>query len=127
MTFSRGLYSGWMHGVNHQELVSARYGKKRGAFAGRIARVGRDSVEFVPEVPLKPGDGVVFDTGGDTNAEQGGRIFEIKGPRLFFQRDHIDFARLKTGDRCGRPMTRNSTSACGNRSRAASNRAAASG
>ncbi|MEP6670830.1 MAG: DUF3656 domain-containing protein [Chthoniobacter sp.] len=99
MTFSRGLYTGWMHGVNHQELVSARYGKKRGAFAGRIARVGRDSVEFAPEVPLKAGDGVVFDTGGDTNAEQGGRIFEIKGQRLFFQHDHIDFGRLKAGDR----------------------------
>ena len=37
MAFSRGLYSGWMHGVNHQELVSARFGKKRGAMAGRIA------------------------------------------------------------------------------------------
>ena len=99
MTFSRGLYSGWMHGVNHQELVSARFGKKRGAFAGRIARVGHDFVEFAPEASLKPGDGVVFDTGGDTNAEQGGRIFEIKGQRLFFQYEHIDFARLKTGDR----------------------------
>ncbi|TCO90101.1 putative protease [Chthoniobacter flavus] len=99
MTFSRGLYSGWMHGVNHQELVSARFGKKRGAFAGRIARIGRDFVEFAPQVPLKAGDGVVFDTGGDTNAEQGGRIFQVKGQRLFFQHDHIDFSRLKAGDR----------------------------
>ncbi len=40
MTFSRGLFSGWMHGVNHQQLVSARFGKKRGPFAGRIARGG---------------------------------------------------------------------------------------
>ena len=99
MAFSRGLYSGWMHGVNHQELVSARFGKKRGAMAGRIARVGRDFVEFQPEIPLKPGDGVVFDTGGDTEKEQGGRIFGIKGPRLLFQRSHIDFSLLKPGDR----------------------------
>ncbi len=99
MTFSRGLYPGWMHGVNHQELVSARFGKKRGAFAGRIAHVGRDFVELSPEVPLKAGDGLVFDTGGDTNAEQGGRIFQIKGQRLFFQHEHIDFSRLHTGDR----------------------------
>src|SRR5262249_5368535 len=41
MTFSRGLYAGWMHGVNHQELVSARFAKKRGPFVGRIERVGR--------------------------------------------------------------------------------------
>ncbi|MEA3212211.1 MAG: family peptidase [Chthoniobacter sp.] len=99
MTFSRGLYSGWMHGVNHQELVCARFGKKRGPFVGRIERVGRDFVEVRSEIELKPGDGVVFDTGGDTDAEQGGRIFEIKGGRLFFQHGHLDFARLKAGDR----------------------------
>ena len=99
MAFSRGLYSGWMHGVNHQELVSARFGKKRGPFAGRIGKVGRDFVELSPEIELKPGDGVVFDTGGDTNAEQGGRIFGIKNGCYFFQHDRIDFTRLKTGDR----------------------------
>ncbi len=99
MTFSRGLYSGWMHGVNHQELVSARFAKKRGPLVGRIERVGRDFVELKSEIELQPGDGVVFDTGGDTNAEQGGRLFRIEGGRLFFQRDHIDFARLKSGDR----------------------------
>ena len=99
MTFSRGLYSGWMHGVNHQELVSARFAKKRGPFVGKIARVGRDFVEVHSEIELKPGDGVVFDTGGDTNAEQGGRIFEIKGGRLFFQHEHLDFGKLKSGDR----------------------------
>jgi putative protease len=99
MAFSRGLHSGWMHGVNHQELVSARFGKKRGPFVGRIERVGRDFVELRPQIPLKAGDGVVFDTGGDTNAEQGGRIFEVKGGRLFFQHGHLDFARLHAGDR----------------------------
>ncbi len=99
MTFSRGLYSGWMHGVNHQELVRARFGKKRGPFAGRILFVGRDFVELDAEVPLALGDGIVFDTGGDTDQEQGGRIYQIKGPRLFFQHRHIDFSRLKAGDR----------------------------
>ena len=99
MTFSRGLYSGWMHGVNHQELVSARYGKKRGPFVGRIARVGRDFVELDPLVPVKPGDGVVFDTSGDTNSEQGGRIWQVRGTRLFFEHDSIDFSKIKANDR----------------------------
>ena len=98
MTFSRGLFSGWMHGVDHQRLVSARFGKKRGPFAGRIERVGRDYVEFASQVELKPGDGVVFDTGGDTNAEQGGRIYESRGERLYFEHGRIDFGRLKVGD-----------------------------
>ena len=100
MTFSRGLFSGWLHGVNYQKLVSARFGKKRGPFAGRIASVGRDFVELATaETPLKPGDGIVFDTGGDPDREQGGRIYEVRGRRLFFKHDHIDFGRLQAGCR----------------------------
>ncbi len=99
MTFSRGLFPGWLEGVNHQGLVPARFGKKRGPFAGNILRVGRDHVELEPAVPLQPGDGVVFDTGGDTNSEQGGRIYEVRGNRFYFQRGHIQFGRLKAGDR----------------------------
>ena len=130
MTFSRGLFSGWLHGVNHQRLVSARFGKKRGPLAGKIARVGNDFIELQSETPLKPGDGVVFDTGGNPDHEQGGRIFEVRGGtppgnakpqlgprapgaqraelglgapgsplRYFFKRGHIDFAKLKPGDR----------------------------
>ena len=99
MTFSRGLYSGWMHGVNHQELVSARYGKKRGAFLGRITHFGRDHVKIDSSIPLKTGDGVVFDNGGDTNAEQGGRVWQINGGRLFFEHGRIDFAKVREGDR----------------------------
>lgn len=99
MTFSRGLFSGWLHGVDHQRLVAARFGKKRGPLAGRIARVGRDYVEFRAETDLKPGDGVVFDTSGDTDREQGGRIFEVRGQRYFFKHRHIDFTKLKPGDR----------------------------
>lgn len=100
MTFSRGLFSGWMHGVDHQQLVGARYGKKRGVFLGGIHRVGPDWVEMENvAAPVKNGDGVVFDTGGDTNAEQGGRVFEVRDGRLFFERGRIDFRRLKPGDR----------------------------
>ena len=99
MTFSRGLFTGWMHGVDHQRLVPARSGKKRGPFAGSIARVGEECVEFDTAVPLKPGDGIVFDTGGDTNAEQGGRIYQIKGRRYFFEHGRIDFSQIKPGDR----------------------------
>ncbi len=99
MTFSRGLSTGWVHGVDHQRLVPARSGKKRGPFAGTIARVGGESVEFDTLVPLKLGDGIVFDTGGDTNAEQGGRIYQIKGRRYYFEHERIDFAKLKPGDR----------------------------
>ena len=99
MTFSRGLYSGWLHGVNHQELVHARFGKKRGPFVGFIKRVGAEHVEVDAQTPLQAGDGVVFDNGGDTDHEQGGRIWETRENGLYFERGHIDFGKLKAGDR----------------------------
>jgi U32 family peptidase len=99
MTFSRGLSSGWLHGVNHQRLVNGRCGKKRGSFVGFVRRVGKDFVELDPEVQLAPGDGIVFDTGGDTEHEQGGRIYEIRSRRLYFRSGQIDFQRVKTGHR----------------------------
>jgi putative protease len=101
MTFSRGLFSGWLHGVDHQALVHARFGTKRGPFAGRVTRVGPDFVEIAGEgeTPLKAGDGVVFDTGANTDDEQGGRIFELRERRLYFQHGKIDFRRIQPGDR----------------------------
>ena len=101
MTFSRGLFTGWMHGVDHQQLVHARFGKKRGAFLGFVGSVGRDHVELRerPEFPLKAGDGLVFDTGGDTDHEQGGRLFAVDETKLFFQHGKIDFAAIAPGHR----------------------------
>ena len=100
MAFSRGFFTGWLHGVDHQKLVAARFGKKRGALVGRVGRVGRDFVEIAAmETPVKPGDGVVFDTGGDPDREQGGRVYEVRGTRLFFKHDHVDFAQLEPGHR----------------------------
>jgi putative protease len=99
MTFSRGFFSGWFHGVNHQKLVHARFGKKRGAFVGFVEEVGKDFVQVNPQTYLKPGDGVCFDTGEDTNNEQGGRIYQIAKNRLYFQHGKIDFSQIKSGHR----------------------------
>jgi len=99
MTFSRGFFTGWLHGANHQQLVAARFGKKRGPFAGFVLRSGGDFVEINPQIELKPGDGVVFDDGGDTDTEQGGRLWQVKNGRLFFERGRVDFSRIKSGDR----------------------------
>jgi putative protease len=106
MAFSRGLYTGWFEGINNQELVHARFGKKRGVYLGQVERVVRDGVEVRLEAPLKPGDGVVFDAGQPESKEEGGRVYEIRGPRpgrshaeLRFGRGDIDFSRIRAGDR----------------------------
>jgi putative protease len=78
MAFSRGLHTGWFGGTNNQQLVHARFGKKRGVYLGEVARVLRESVTIRLEGPLKPGDGVVFDAGKPEENEEGGRVYEIK-------------------------------------------------
>ena len=102
MVFSRGLSTGWLNGVNNQELVHARFGKKRGAYVGRISTIGTDWIEFEADggdAALKNGDGVVFDTGGNTDREQGGRIYEVQGRRFFLKHGKIDFSKLREGHR----------------------------
>ena len=81
MAFSRGLHTGWLGGTNNQQLVHARFGKKRGVYLGDVTRVLRDGVTVRLEGPLKPGDGVVFDAGKPEENEEGGRVYEISQQR----------------------------------------------
>ncbi len=99
MTFSRGLFSGWMHGVDHQRLVNATYGKKRGVLAGRVRESARDHVELDTQIPLHVGEGIVFENAADTNAEQGGRIYEIRGNRFYFEHGKLNTAKIPVGTR----------------------------
>jgi len=97
MTFSRGFHSGWLNGIDNKSLVLGRFGKKRGAFLGAIQAIGPDWVELAGNAPVQPGDGVVFENPRDTNDEQGGRVYEVRGRRLFFQRGKVDFRELRKG------------------------------
>ena len=126
MAFSRGLHTGWLGGINNQQLVHARFGKKRGVYLGEVARVLRDGVLIRLEGPLKPGDGVVFDAGRPEEKEEGGRVYEVRRAKgegreveierrgrehrvsriphpeaaeLRFGRGDIDFTRLHVGDK----------------------------
>ena len=79
MSFSRGLHTGWLRGIDNQRLVHARFGKKRGVYLGTVRRVRGERV-YMEELqsPLKPGDGVVFDAGQPDQAEQGGRVYGLE-------------------------------------------------
>jgi putative protease len=109
MAFSRGLYTGWFGGINNQQLVHARFGKKRGVFLGEVARVQGEKVALKLEAPLKLGDGVVFDAGRPDEKEEGGRIYGIKNFQkkstrveesvLEFGYGNIDFSRVHVGDK----------------------------
>jgi putative protease len=103
MSFSRGLYTGWFRGINNQELVHARFGKKRGVFLGEISRVERERVSIKLQAPLKAGDGVVFDAGNPEAGEEGGRVYQLamrdNETWLSFGRGDIDFGRVHAGDK----------------------------
>ena len=109
MAFSRGLHTGWFGGTNNQQLVHARFGKKRGVYLGEVARVLRDGVTIRLEGPLKPGDGVVFDAGKPEEDEEGGRVYEVHSPQstvqgsqsveLCFGHGDINFSRVHVGDK----------------------------
>ena len=109
MAFSRGLFTGWLRGVNNQALVHGRFGKKRGVYLGEVTAVLPDAVRVDLAGPLKPGDGVVFDAGIPEEPEEGGRVyavqsskFKVQGQTLFelrFGRGDVDFSRIHVGDK----------------------------
>ena len=89
-TFSRGFTHGFLSGINHQELVAARFPKARGTRVGTVVRTTPRGVIVQTEPRrhegmkthegflLKAGDGVVFDEGHPEQDEQGGRVFLIR-------------------------------------------------
>ncbi len=103
MGFSRGLYTGWFRGIDNQELVHARFGKKRGVYLGDVTRIRNEQVTVRLKAPVKPGDGVVFDCGHPEAPEEGGRIYTVElreeDAVLGFGWNHLNLRSLHVGDR----------------------------
>lgn len=92
-SFSRGFTHGFLSGVNHQELVHGRFPKSRGVKLGTVVNRSEFGVTVeleatlfepaqessrTPDLPVKPGDGIVFDEGHPDQDEQGGRVMEVR-------------------------------------------------
>lgn len=102
MSFSRGLHTGWLGGIDNQRLVHARFGKKRGVFLGDVSRVTGKQAFLRLQSPLKPGDGVVFDAGRPDEDEVGGWVQEVAGAGALVAvtlSRGADLSRVKTGDK----------------------------
>lgn len=101
MTFSRGLSTGWLAGIDHPYLTHGRFGKKRGPLLGEIIDCGPGWIKLgnTTGVPIAAGDGVVFDAGENRDLEQGARIWKIEGERIIFHRTYsgINFERIQRG------------------------------
>jgi putative protease len=103
MSFSRGLYTGWLAGIDNQSLVHARYGKKRGVYLGQVSRVLDREVEVELVAPVKPGDGILIEV---ATGEEGGRVYQVdripsqrqEKVRLAFGKGSLDFEQIRVGD-----------------------------
>jgi U32 family peptidase len=109
--YSRGLGPYFVTGTNHQTVVNGRSPRHRGVLVGRVTQVLPESVILKPEeaatvVPLKAGDGLVFDAAdwrSPEEPEEGGRIYQVLPKRggqveLRFGNGALNFARIRPGD-----------------------------
>lgn len=104
--YSRGLGAHFIAGTNHQTVVEARAPRHRGLKIGQVVFVGRNSLDVLCEHPIKPGDGIVFDSAtwrSPDEPEEGGHVYEVfdRGANrieLKFGRGEIHFERIRVGD-----------------------------
>ena len=111
--YSRGLGAHFMSGTNHQTVVIGRAPRHRGRKVGAVSEVRKDSVVVDANVPILPGDGLVFDAAdwrSPDQPEEGGRVFEVINLdaqeddaehwtlQLKFKHSSIDYSRVRKGD-----------------------------
>lgn len=73
-TYSRGFFSGWLHGVDHQRLVEGTYSAHRGLQIGKVIEVKKHTLLLESTQELKAGMGLLF----VGKSEQGSKIFAAK-------------------------------------------------
>jgi len=84
--FSRGLRTGWLKGVDHQQLVDGSFSNHHGEFLGKVLKVDRGGIvvegdNAAPNSPVcaapRPGDGILFEN-PEFEVSVGGRLFGIR-------------------------------------------------
>lgn len=93
--FSRGLTTGWLDGVNHQELVDGTFSNHHGEYLGKVLKFDRSAI--IVETPPamcsalpRQGDGILFEN-PDFGVSIGSRLYKVSTQnrliRLEFGRD----------------------------------------
>ncbi len=70
-TYSRGFFSGWLNGVDHQQLVDGTYSAHRGIEVGTIVEIKNKKIMVNSSADLKAGMGLLF----IGKEEMGSKIF----------------------------------------------------
>jgi putative protease len=102
--YSRGFFSGWLHGVDHQRLVDGAFSSNRGLRIGRVIEVrnGAMRIETDRDIALKPGDGVLWVAMDQRNDDEGGALIyearSLSSGRLELRfGNHVDLTRVRAG------------------------------
>tara|TARA_B110001454_G_C12723220_1_gene435941 strand:- start:23869 stop:26412 length:2544 start_codon:yes stop_codon:yes gene_type:complete len=75
--YSRGFFPGWLHGVNHQELVDGRFGSHRGVEIGRVVMIQKSSMTIElnkNKMDIENGDGLLW---FENDQKNGANIYSI--------------------------------------------------
>lgn len=104
LQYSRGFYTGWLKGTNHQKLVDGYSNEHRGLFVGYVTNVKNSHRGYIEiesaSYKLKAGDGLLF-TQNNPRQEYGGRIYKVDSSKssklkLFFNNE-FPYAKVLTG------------------------------
>lgn len=74
--FSRGLFTGWLNGVDHQRLVNGWYSNHHGTLLGLVEKVVGQSVWVRTSAACQNGDGILLMRAGSDQAT-GGRLYNV--------------------------------------------------
>lgn len=78
VTYSRGFFPGWLHGVNHQELVNGTFSAHRGLEIGKITGISKKSMSIElhqKNIDIENGDGLLW---MDGHEKTGGSIYSVQ-------------------------------------------------
>ncbi len=73
--YSRGFFPGWLHGVNHQELVAGTFASHRGLEIGKIISVNRNAITIElsqTRIDIENGDGLLW---FESTAKKGSSVY----------------------------------------------------
>ncbi len=75
-TYSRGFFSGWLNGVDHQKLVRGTYKDHRGIYLGKLLKVRGNNISIRTNREIKKGMGLVICDDAE-KIEVGSSVYEV--------------------------------------------------
>ena len=80
-TYSRGFFTGWLKGVDHQNLVDGTYSAHRGIEIGFVKEIKKKTIIIDSSADLKAGMGLLF----AQKEEIGAKIFTVQKSGKFLE------------------------------------------